>query len=128
MYKKYNDLFSRSCAREQVRCGRENFIKAREIVKSLVAMDPTRFVGYTEFMLELLQRYEDHCKVGLPKHIQSKSKIANHCVHHMFGGQEHHSAPCTHECAGHKDHCRDCDRGQVFMHILRFVACMITRS
>ena len=110
----------------QVRCGRENFAKAREIVVALVAMDPTRFAGYTDFMLRLLQQYENHCKVGLPKHLKSQSKIANHCAHHMFGGQDQHSAPCSPACAGHKEHCKDCDRGSVFVHVLRFVSCPCT--
>ena len=108
--------------RGQVRCGRENFAKGREIVKALVAIDPTRFVGWEDFMLELLEKYEAHCKIGLPKHIKRTSKVANHCAHHMFGGQQHHSSSCGDVCAGHKEHCKDCDRGVVFVHVLRFVS------
>lgn len=107
----------------KVRCGRENFAKGREIVKALVALNPTVFVGYEDFLLKLIQRFEDHCKTGLPKHLKSISTVANHCVHHMFGGQQVHSCqPCGNACDGHKDHCKDCDRGQVFLHVIRFVS------
>ena len=104
-----------------MRCGRENFAKGREILKALVAIDPTRFVGYEDFVLELLQKYEAHCKIGLSKHIKRTSKVANHCAHHMFGGQQRLSSPCGDACAGHKENCKDCDRGAVVVHVIRFV-------
>lgn len=105
----------------QVRCGTENFENATKLMDALIALDPHTFVGYKEFLVPLLEKYKEHCKSGLPKHLNRTSKVAVHCAHHLFGGQKHFSKECGAECEGHPDRCKECDAGRVFIHVLRFV-------
>ena len=108
----------------QVRCGTENFKKGRVLLQALIAMHPSLFTGYEQYLAPLLEKYEEHCKTGLPNHLSHSSKTACHCVRHLFGGQQHFSTPCGPECNGHLDNCKDCDAGRVFVHILRYVRCI----
>ena len=78
-------------------------------------MDPI-FSGVFESHREKLTRYREHCKSGLPSHLQKCSRNASHCVQHLLGGQGNHSVQCDHE---HNEHCEDCDYGRIFIKTLR---------
>ena len=103
----------------QVRCGTENFANGRTLLKSLASMDPIVFAGYEQYLLPLLERYQEHCKTGLPKHISKTSTVAAHCARHLFGGQRHFSEECGPECEGHAQRCKECDAGRVFIYVLK---------
>ena len=104
----------------KVRCGSENFQTGRQLLRSLISMEPSDFAGYEQSLIPLLNRYEEHCKTGLPKHLSTTSKVACHCAHHLFGGQNDYSSTCGPECSDHPDRCKECDAGRFFIHALRF--------
>ena len=79
----------------------------------------TSFAGIYETHRKKLTRYREHCKSGLPSHLQTSSPTAAHCLQHLLGGQGKHSVECDHE---HPEHCEECDYGRVFIQTLRNMA------
>ena len=99
----------------QVRCGTENFESGLQLLLDVCSLDSS-FVGIYESHRRRLTRYREHCKSGLPTHLQTSSHCGSHCLQHLLGGQGRHSVECQHE---HTEHCKDCDYGRLFIKSLR---------
>ena len=105
----------------KVRCGSENFEAGIRLVQDLCAQSPIVFAGYEQTLRNLITQHKTHMKNDLPSHLEVKSKCANHCVTHMFGGQgDTFSNKCTEcDCGGHTERCKDCDAGLVIIAMIR---------
>ena len=102
----------------KVRCGTVNFESGLRLMLEICSLD-TSFAGIYETHRKKLTRYREHCKSGLPSHLQTSSPTAAHCLQHLLGGQGKHSVECDHE---HPEHCEECDYGRVFIQTLRNMA------
>ena len=95
----------------KVRYGKENFEAGFRLVQDICRLLPTKFVGYEETLQELIAQVKRHCKTDLPKHLQTHSKCACHCLTHLFGGQGVEFSDECPDCDGHPDRCKICEQG-----------------
>jgi hypothetical protein len=70
----------------KVRCGSENFESGLRLLKDICSRSD-EFRSFEKRCIKDLTRYKEHCKSGLPTHLQLTSTTAAHCLKHMLGGQ-----------------------------------------